>query len=105
MDLKDRLVELRKKSGLTQKEFAKKIQTTRDTYAQYEIGRRGPNIEMIEKIANAHGVSVDYLFGRPSKADLELLLNEYDLTWGDEELSKEQVKRAKKLLKAGLDVD
>lgn len=35
----------------------------------YETNRRKPNMEMLEKLADFFGVSVDYLLGRPEKND------------------------------------
>lgn len=58
-----RLAELRKAKGLKQKNLAELINISRDTYAQYEIGRRSPEYETLIKIANFHGVTVDYLVG------------------------------------------
>jgi len=59
-----RLKELRAKSGDSQEEFASKIDVARPTYAGYEVGRSVPDIETLIKIADVHGVSVDYLIGR-----------------------------------------
>lgn len=70
--LHERLVELRKSKKMTQKDLAKKIHISRDTYAQYEIGRRKPDYETLERIANFFDVTTDYLLGRtddPSPAD------------------------------------
>ena len=62
--LGERLVELRKRKGLTQEEFSSLLNISRATYAQYEIDRRQPDYETLEKIADSHKVSTDYLLGR-----------------------------------------
>lgn len=59
-----RLVELRKKKGMTQEEVAKKIHLTRSTYAQYEVDRRVPEYATLQKLADFFEVSIDYLVGR-----------------------------------------
>ena len=61
--LHTRLVELRKLKKMTQKELAQRIHISRDTYAQYEIGRRKPDYDTLIKIADFFGVSTDYLLG------------------------------------------
>jgi len=59
----DRLRELREDIGLKQEELAIKLNISRSTYANYEIGRAEPNISILIDIANFHGVSIDYLCG------------------------------------------
>jgi transcriptional regulator with XRE-family HTH domain len=58
-----RLVDLRKRAGLTQQELAERLYISRDTYAQYEIDRRNPDYETLTSIARFHNVSVDYILG------------------------------------------
>lgn len=58
------LNELRKKRGILQKEIAKELKISQQAYANYENGKRQPDIEMLSKIADYFGVSVDYLLGR-----------------------------------------
>lgn len=59
-----RLSKLRRDSGLTQNELSKRLNISRATYAQYEIGRREPDIETIQKLASFFNVSIDYIVGR-----------------------------------------
>jgi len=59
----DRFKELREEIELNQEEFAKKINVSRSTYANYEVGRTEPSISILIDIANFYGVSVDYLCG------------------------------------------
>lgn len=58
------LNELRKKRGILQKEIAKELKISQQAYANYENGKRQPDSEMLSKIADYFGVSVDYLLGR-----------------------------------------
>jgi transcriptional regulator with XRE-family HTH domain len=62
--LGNRLTKLRKEVGLTQQQLADKLYISRDTYAQYEIGRRNPDYETLTKIADYFHVSTDYFLGR-----------------------------------------
>lgn len=64
MELKDRLVKLRKELGLTQEDFAQRIGYTRTAVSAWEIGRNEPSNSDTIKIANFFGVSTDYLLGK-----------------------------------------
>ena len=62
------LKDLRKKiPGFTQTDMAKKLGIAKTTYASYEQGKRTPDIETQNKIADFFNVSLDYLHGRESK--------------------------------------
>lgn len=58
-----RLKELRKNSGFTQKQMATKIGVATVTYVKYERGENEPNIETLESLATIFNVSIDYLLG------------------------------------------
>ncbi|WP_368252047.1 helix-turn-helix domain-containing protein [Enterococcus sp. 2201sp1_2201st1_B8_2201SCRN_220225] len=58
------LTELRKQKKLTQEEMAKIIGVARTTYSSYEQGRRTPDVDVQNKIADYFNVSLDYLHGR-----------------------------------------
>ncbi|MDP5275269.1 helix-turn-helix domain-containing protein [Chengkuizengella axinellae] len=62
--LGDRLVALRKKLNLTQKDVSEKLDISRSTYAQYEINRRVPEFATLNRLADFYDVSLDYLVGR-----------------------------------------
>ena len=55
---------LRKQNQLTQKEIAKQLGVSVQCYQGYETGYRQPTPDMLCKIADILGVSVDYLLGR-----------------------------------------
>lgn len=61
--LKNRLKELRKEKGITQKELANYLKVSRSTVAGYETDKRKPEYETLQKIADYFNVSVDYLLG------------------------------------------
>lgn len=59
------LKELRKRTPhLTQMDMAKELGIAKTTYASYEQGKRTPDIETQNKIADFFDVSLDYLHGR-----------------------------------------
>lgn len=63
-----RLKELRGKR--TQEEIANKLGLSRARYSHYENGRSEPDTEMLQKMADFFGVSVDYLLGRTDNPNL-----------------------------------
>ncbi len=58
----ERLKELRKQSGLTQKQVAEHLDITQSAYAQWETGKLNPKKETIQKFADLFNVSYDYLW-------------------------------------------
>lgn len=52
----------RKQCGLTQKQLAEKCGLAPGTIQQYELGKRNPKIEQLQKIANVLNIPVEYLF-------------------------------------------
>ena len=60
---------LRKRTPhLTQMDMAKELGIAKTTYASYEQGKRTPDIEMQNKIADFFNVTLDYLHGREQKS-------------------------------------
>jgi transcriptional regulator with XRE-family HTH domain len=64
MKLGKRLKELREEKGLLQKDVAKYLKITTSAYGYYEQGKRDPDTETLQKLADFFNVSVDYLLGR-----------------------------------------
>lgn len=63
MVFSQKIIELRKEKGLTQKAFADKIGTTDKVVWTYERGKCEPSLAMLKQIAEVFGVSVGYLVG------------------------------------------
>ena len=59
-----RLAQLREELGLTRKEVAEKLNIDQTTYGKYELSKRQPDYDTLQKIASFFNVSVDYLLGR-----------------------------------------
>ncbi|MGE7623552.1 helix-turn-helix domain-containing protein [Viridibacillus sp. NPDC096237] len=68
--LGSRLIYLRKQKGKTQQDIAKVIGITRPAYTAYETGKRNPDYDTLEKIADYYDVSTDYLLGRSDSPTL-----------------------------------
>lgn len=60
----EKLKSLRIDNRLTQEEVAEKINVSRCSLANYELGRRKPTVEIFAKFAKFYNVSVDYLSGK-----------------------------------------
>ena len=59
--MKDRVKLIRKKLGMTQEEFSKKLGLARNSIANYEIGRREPTNAIITSICREFGVNEVWL--------------------------------------------
>ena len=62
--LAQRLKECRKEKGLTQMQVATYCDITEKAYQNYELMTREPKLEILIRIADLYGVSLDYLVGR-----------------------------------------
>lgn len=62
--LSQRLKECRKEKGLTQNQVAIYCDITEKAYQNYELMTREPKLEILIRIADFYGVSLDYLAGR-----------------------------------------
>ncbi|MBQ0142466.1 MAG: helix-turn-helix transcriptional regulator [Prevotellaceae bacterium] len=60
------LKDLRIEKNISQDKLAELLNTTRSAIGNYETGRRVPNYEMLENIADFFNVDMDYLLGRQS---------------------------------------
>ena len=99
MKLSTRLKNLREDKNIKQKDLALYLDVSSSTIGKYEVGKREPNIEKLNKIADYFNVSIDYLVGRTEKKmpysvknyfqeDIDELKETFDL-------SKEQIQSIK----------
>lgn len=90
-----RLLELRKKKGMTQADIAKLLRITPQAYSLYETSKNNINNETLCMLADFFEVSTDYLLGRqesiPSflSEDERSLIDQYRAL---DERAKENVK-------------
>ena len=59
--LGERIQELRKKAGITQNDLAKKIGISHTQMARYEIKGVQPPADVLHRLADLFGTSIDYL--------------------------------------------
>lgn len=55
---------LRRNAGISQKEFAEKLDFAQNTVSQWETGKRDADTETLQRVADFFKVSVDVLLGR-----------------------------------------
>ncbi len=67
-----RLRESRKRLKLTMKELGAMVGVTEAAISHYELGKRQPDYDLVVKLSDCLGVTVDYLLGREeSKSDVQ----------------------------------
>lgn len=67
MKFNEILREVRRESGMTQKDVYTVLQVSPNCYASWEQGRTQPDIENIKKLCSIFEVSADYLLGIEDK--------------------------------------
>ncbi len=67
MELSEKLKELRKERGETQKQVAAAIGIRERPYQYLESGEHRPSLDTFIALADHFGVSLDYLAGRTEK--------------------------------------
>lgn len=59
MNLNEKLVELRKAKGLTQKELAEALNVTRQAISRWEVGTAAPSLDNLAFLSRLYGVPLD----------------------------------------------
>ncbi|MBQ5740053.1 MAG: helix-turn-helix transcriptional regulator [Oscillospiraceae bacterium] len=68
MGLNDKIVELRKRRGMSQEELAEKLNVSRQAVSRWETGTAMPDAANLLQLSCIFGVSTDYLLGaEPSR--------------------------------------
>jgi transcriptional regulator with XRE-family HTH domain len=65
------LVRLRKQENLTQQELADALEVNKQQLSEFERGRRTPNFEVLDRIAEYFQASPNQLFGTSQEIELE----------------------------------
>lgn len=91
MDFSSRLKKLRKESGYTQQELAKKVGVKRATIAGYETKGKEPNYTTLKELAAIFDCSTDYLLGRVAKKNPQAKLRQLIPTKTLELLDEEDI--------------
>ena len=59
----ERLIELRKERGYTQKYVADYLQIDRSNYSKYELGKLEIGVDMLIELSKLYKVTTDYILG------------------------------------------
>ena len=65
MEVKNMILELRAKKGISQEELAEKVFVTRQAVSRWETGETVPNIETLKLLSKLFDVSINTLLGSP----------------------------------------
>ncbi|MDD6090358.1 MAG: zinc ribbon domain-containing protein [Clostridiales bacterium] len=67
MEIKNVILQLRTKKGLSQDELAEKLYVTRQAVSRWETGETVPNTETLKLLSKLFDVSINTLLGSPRK--------------------------------------
>ena len=65
----DRLRKARQDKGLSQADLAKRAKLQPSAVSHFETGTRAPSFENLRRLADALGVSIDFLLGRQTDGE------------------------------------
>lgn len=92
MSLGENILNLRKKNGLSQEKLGEKVEVTRQTISNWELGETAPNPEQLKLLSKALNTSVDDLIDNDIQ---NVVLSKVKIT-------EKQTKTIKKILKGFL---
>ena len=73
MGLLERIREVRKRTGLGQKEFAARVGVSKNTQLRYENGQSWPAVDYLERVASEYGIDSNWLMTGYQSNDAERL--------------------------------
>lgn len=74
----ERLKQLRNCKHLTQEQLSDKLEISRSALGMYETGKRKPDFELEEKVADFFNVTIDYLRGRTNYINCPICYHRYN---------------------------
>ena len=72
MRLSEKIVNLRKKNGLSQEDLAEKLNVSRQAVSRWEGGAASPDAANILQLSKLFGVTTDYLLNDEYESDNDL---------------------------------
>lgn len=88
-EIGDKLKTLRKGRKLTQDQVAEAFGLTRGAISNFEIGKRKPDIKLLQGFAKYYGVPLDYFGAQTTKDELFDLLSRAKVIFKDENIKHE----------------
>lgn len=89
MKFNEILRNLRKSANLTQEKLADELQIDKRQISKLETAYNEPNIELLIKLADCFGCSVDYLLGRESEEGVIVVSGDFNLSETEKTLIKD----------------
>ncbi len=71
MKLGEKILKLRKENGLSQEQLGEKVEVTRQTISNWELGETSPNPTQLKMLSKALHISIDELLDNEIKSVLE----------------------------------
>lgn len=87
-----KLKTLRKGRSLTQQELSERLELSRATISNYEVGRRNPHLPELKRFAQFYNVGLDY-FGIETKDESFELLSRAKSVFHNENIDKSEKER------------
>lgn len=87
-----RLKELRKARKYKQTEIAEMLSCSQGVYSRYENEEREPPFDIIKKLADIYGVTVDYLMGRD---EMTIDMSPIEMAPADDPLTEQIMAKAR----------
>lgn len=77
MNFNEKLIELRKKAGLSQEDLAEKVNVSRQSVSKWESGQSTPEMDKLIVLSNIFNISLDELVGKeqPNKKENVKVIN------------------------------
>lgn len=103
-EIGSKLKTLRKGRGLTQEQLAEKLNISRASISNYEVGRRSPHLSELRRLAEFFGVGLDY-FEVATTDEVFELVSRAKSVFNDPKVPKEQKEEIyKELMKLYLSI-
>lgn len=94
MKFNEKLIELRKKEGLSQEELGYKLNVTRQTVSKWELGQTTPEMDKLSEMSKIFNVSVDQLINDSETAS-DLNMNHINSKIEDQPIQAKEGKNSK----------
>lgn len=91
MKFNEKLIELRKKEGLSQEELGYKLNVTRQTVSKWELGQTTPEMDKLVKMSKIFNLSVDELINESEETTNQNPVIE-DQTIGEKDTKEKNIK-------------
>jgi len=97
MKFNEKLIELRKKAGLSQEALGEKLNVTRQTVSKWELGQTAPGMDMLSEMSKIFGISVDELINEEGESKIDA-----SITTEHAEISKQKSSKSREKIIVGI---